>query len=242
MSATQQLIVFIEELFGDDESHKSALSALTAELTADETEMNELKNEVASLTAQVSSLQASVTALGAPVDLSPLTARVTALEARNASDDAAAGAAPNPDAPPVSVITFSPATLPDPIVGQPYSASIAASGSTALPFAFSIASGALPDGLSLGAGGGITGTPGTIGTFDVAIQAHDANGDVGSVSYAIEVDAAAPPVTSSLSGVSSSLSGASLSSSASVTSSLSGVSSSLSSASTSLSQVSTVGS
>jgi hypothetical protein len=238
MSATQQLIVFIEELFGDDESHKSALSALTAELTADEAEMNDLKSEVVALTTANTTLQATVASLGAPFDpttlngqVAALQAAVAALQARNAADDAAAGAAPNPDAPPVSVITLGPATLLDPTVGQPYSASVSATGSTAFPFAFSIASGALPDGLSLGAGGGISGTPGTAGSFDVSIQAHDANGDVGSISYTIEVDAGTPPVvSSSLSGVSSSLS--SVSTSTSVSSSLSGVSSSLSQTST----------
>lgn len=177
MSATQQLIVFIEELFGDDQSHKSAINAIKAELSADEAEMNDLKNQIA--------------ALGAPVDISALTARVDALEARNAADDAAAGAAPNPDQPPVSTITLAPATLPDGTVGLPNTASIAAGGSTALPFSFSIASGAFPDGLTMSAGGGITGTPTTVGSSEVSIQAHDANGDVGTIDYTMVVDVAA---------------------------------------------------
>lgn len=180
MSATQQLILLIEDLFGDDQSHKSTLDAIKAELATDEAEMVDLKAQLA--------------ALPAAFDPTALEGRVAALEARNAADDAAAGAAPNPDAPPVSVITLGPATLPDPVVGQPYTASISASGSSALPFSFSIASGSLPDGLIMGAGGGITGTPTTAGQSDVTIQAHDANNDVGSVAYTLTVDVA-PPAT-----------------------------------------------
>lgn len=210
-TAIQAIILIIREMAGDDAGIHTSINSLEAELASDESKqlvdegaIADLRAEVAALPApfDATALEARVAALegsagsGVPVDLGPLTDRVTALETRNATDDAAAAAAggPAPDQPPVSNLSLSPATLPDPVVGQPYTASIAAGGSTALPFAFSIAAGALPDGLTLGAGGGISGTPTVVGSFPVTIQAHDTNNDVGSIDYTLVVgDVAAAP-------------------------------------------------
>jgi len=60
---------------------------------------------------------------------------------------------PRPD--PVSILT---STLPNGQVGTPYSATLAATGGTA-PYTWSLTSGTLPAGLSLGSTGAITGTP-----------------------------------------------------------------------------------
>ena len=60
---------------------------------------------------------------------------------------------PRPD--PISVLT---STLPNGQVGTPYSATLAATGGTA-PYNWSLTSGTLPAGLSLGSTGAITGTP-----------------------------------------------------------------------------------
>src|SRR5581483_7216826 len=58
-------------------------------------------------------------------------------------------------------------------VGTPYSSSVSASGGTA-PYTYSIASGALPDGLTLNATtGAITGTPTAFGAFNFTIKATD---------------------------------------------------------------------
>jgi len=66
-------------------------------------------------------------------------------------------------------------SLPDGMVGQSYLASIDSTGGVA-PLTWSIQSGALPDGLSLGAGSGtITGTPTTSGTFAFTVAVTDAN-------------------------------------------------------------------
>lgn len=208
MSAIIQLIQIIEQIVGDDRDAQAAIAGIKTELQNDEAELADLKSQLAAqppafdpaaLEARVAALEAASGSDGSGA----LAARVSALEARNAADDAAAGSIPPVDGatPPVSALTLSPATLPDPIIGQAYTASVTAAGSTALPFNFSIASGALPDGLSLGAGGGISGTPTTAGTFSVSIQAHDANGDVGSVNYTLTVAnaAAAPPADASAS-------------------------------------------
>jgi hypothetical protein len=81
-------------------------------------------------------------------------------------------------------ITISPATLPPAPQGSPYSQMLTASGGTA-PYSFSIVSGSLPPGLSLSSAGAITGTPTSIGTFTVTVQAIDPNGNVGSRGYTI---------------------------------------------------------
>jgi len=87
----------------------------------------------------------------------------------------------------VTGTTITPATLPDPVVGAPYSEVITASGGTA-PYKFSV-SGALPTGLFLtqttpttATISGIATTPGCI-TFTVT--ATDANGCAYSVVYTI---------------------------------------------------------
>jgi hypothetical protein len=80
-------------------------------------------------------------------------------------------------------ITLSPTTLPNAVVGIPYNQTVSASGGIA-PYAYSVSSGALPNGLSLNAvTGAITGTPTTVGTFNFTITATDANGCPGARAY-----------------------------------------------------------
>lgn len=74
-------------------------------------------------------------------------------------------------------ITISPTTLPNVVIGVPYSQTLSANGGTG-PYAFSIISNALPAGLSLNASSGvITGTySGTTGSVTVTTQAIDQGG------------------------------------------------------------------
>lgn len=93
------------------------------------------------------------------------------------------------------VITLSPSSLPNGQVGSAYSQSITASGSAALPYTYSVSSGALPPGLSLNpATGAITGSPVTAGTFNFTIRATDTNGCFGVQAYTIAIAAAGCPV------------------------------------------------
>jgi hypothetical protein len=93
-----------------------------------------------------------------------------------------------PAGPVCPIITLSPATLPPGILGTPYNQVITASGSSALPYTYSVSLGSLPDGLLLGsATGAITGTPTTIGTFVFIITATDADGCSGSQPYTIVI-------------------------------------------------------
>lgn len=74
--------------------------------------------------------------------------------------------------PAVSIATTSlPAALP----GQPYSATLAATGGTG-PYVWTLAAGSLPPGLSLSQTGTITGTASGAGTFEFLVRVADATG------------------------------------------------------------------
>lgn len=81
--------------------------------------------------------------------------------------------------------------LPNGLTGVPYSAAVTASGGEA-PYIFSLASGAVPAGLTLGGGGVLAGTPTTTGPFTFSVQATAANGCTGLGSFAVTITP--PPV------------------------------------------------
>ena len=210
MTALEEVIAVVENVItggSTKEDLQAALDAAKATIEADEDAKIEVEDgKIAALQTELDSIKATVAALPAPaepaapapaVDLGPLNAavdalgeRVKALEDRNAADDAAASGLAGAPLDPAAPVVISLSAIPDTLtVGSPYSASIAATGSTALPYAFSIGRGALPDGLSLGAGGLISGTPTTAGVFQVSVQAHDANNVVGVEAYTLTVEA-----------------------------------------------------
>ncbi|MHB8800639.1 MAG: putative Ig domain-containing protein [Thermoanaerobaculia bacterium] len=86
-------------------------------------------------------------------------------------------------------ITLSPGTLPDATAATAYSQTVTASSALAGgTYAYSILSGALPAGLSLGAAGEISGTPTAVGTFNVTVRAtHDLTGCTGDQAYSLVV-------------------------------------------------------
>ncbi len=82
-------------------------------------------------------------------------------------------------------ITVGPATLPNGILGRAYSQQLTQT-SVANPIAFS-STGTLPTGLTLSAGGLLSGTPTATGTFNFTVQVTDGNNCMGSSVYTVDV-------------------------------------------------------
>ncbi|MBB3455021.1 hypothetical protein FHT86_003320 [Rhizobium sp. BK313] len=97
-------------------------------------------------------------------------------------------------------ITIAPATLPAATVAAAYSQTITSSGGTS-PYSYAVTAGALPNGLTLSAGGVLSGTPTVSGTFNVTITATDSSGGsgpfTGSRAYSLAVGVQ-PPVAGSV--------------------------------------------
>jgi large repetitive protein len=83
-------------------------------------------------------------------------------------------------------VVISTASLPGGTVGTAYSQSLAASGGTT-PYNWTIASGSLPAGLSLGGAGSITGTPTTAGNSSFTVRATDAGNQTADKPFTIAV-------------------------------------------------------
>src|SRR5262249_19213423 len=83
-------------------------------------------------------------------------------------------------------ITVNPPTLPGGTVGTPYSQQLTATGGAA-PFTFTVTTGAPPPGINLSAGGLLSGTPTTAGTFNFTVTATDANTCTGTRSYSLVI-------------------------------------------------------
>lgn len=84
-------------------------------------------------------------------------------------------------------ITVSPATLPPATANAPYAQAVTASGGTP-PYVYTVASGALPAGLTLNpATGLISGTTVQTGLFNFTIRATDSAGCLGATSYTLTV-------------------------------------------------------
>lgn len=92
------------------------------------------------------------------------------------------------------VLTLNPTTLPGGTAGSAYSQSLAQTGALGAP-SYAITAGALPPGLTLSAGGTISGTPTATGTFNFTATVSDASGCSGSRAYSITVVCPANPIT-----------------------------------------------
>jgi len=89
--------------------------------------------------------------------------------------------------PPLEITTTS---LPDAVLGEPYSATLEATGGTP-PYTWSIIDGSLPGGLSLDPlTGVISGTPSSTGTWDFMVQVMDDLGDTATQPLSITVGTA----------------------------------------------------
>lgn len=97
-------------------------------------------------------------------------------------------------------LTLSPAALPAATGSVSYSAQFSAAGGFA-PYTYTVASGALPPGLTLATNGALTGTPTASGSFTFGVQATDSTvGTPGTVtgSYTLVVSAPAIVITTPL--------------------------------------------
>lgn len=84
-------------------------------------------------------------------------------------------------------LTVSPASLPPGVLGSLYDQTVSASGGTG-PYTYSVASGALPSGVTLNPSTGvISGVPTSAGASAFTIAAQDQNGNVGTRSYNVNV-------------------------------------------------------
>ena len=86
-------------------------------------------------------------------------------------------------------LTVNPASLPNGTNGTAYSQTVTASGGTG-PYTFALSSGALPAGLTLSAGGVISGTPTGSGSSSFTVGATDTVGNVGSRLYTVNIGSA----------------------------------------------------
>lgn len=194
------IIAAFKKLDGDDGALTGEIAALEqintdlkAKQAADEDALTALATRVANLEGSVAG---TANGFASAASVSALIDRVTAVETNLAALDAGVGALTPSPAPPTGVpivvdVTNAPT---DAVLNQPYSGSVRATGGSG-PLIFVIDAGALPDGLSMAAGGAISGTPGTAGPFSADVAVSDANGDVGKGTVAITVAAAAPVAT-----------------------------------------------
>jgi hypothetical protein len=94
-------------------------------------------------------------------------------------------------------ITISPMTLAAATAGTAYSATLMASGG-AVPYRYSVTSGALPSGITLSASGVLAGTPAASGSFNFTVMATDSSAAPGpysgTASYTLLVNIAAAPL------------------------------------------------
>jgi hypothetical protein len=82
-------------------------------------------------------------------------------------------------------IVFTTTTLPNGIVGTPYSQAISVTG--AVTPAFTVDSGAPPGGITLGATGTLSGTPTAVGLFQFVVRVTDVNGSTATQAYQLTV-------------------------------------------------------
>ena len=104
------------------------------------------------------------------------------------------------NAAPATPITITSAGLASGTVGQPYNQTLTATGGTP-PYTWSITSGTLPAGLTLNAGGNISGTPTAAGEANFTLQAADTANRTGSRALRITIATAAAPLSITTQGL-----------------------------------------
>jgi hypothetical protein len=96
--------------------------------------------------------------------------------------------------PPASSLKISTTSLPNGVVGQTYQGSLVATGGSS-PYLWSVASGALPNGLSINsASGAISGQPSKAATFSFMISVQDSSAAKASAQSQMSMQVGAAPV------------------------------------------------
>jgi uncharacterized repeat protein (TIGR03803 family) len=90
------------------------------------------------------------------------------------------------------VVSITTTSLPGGTVGALYSITLSANGGLS-PYAWSLAAGSLPSGLTLTSNGAITGTPTTVGTANFTVQVQDSETPPASATGALSITIAASP-------------------------------------------------
>jgi hypothetical protein len=88
----------------------------------------------------------------------------------------------------------------DQLVKNFYFTDFSTLGQAAPPFAWSLAGGALPPGLTLVPNGQLDGTPTTTGTFTFTVKVTDANGQAATQSFSLTISPQPPPLTKAQQG------------------------------------------
>ncbi len=84
-------------------------------------------------------------------------------------------------------LTVAPATLPNGSLTVAYDQTVVASGGSGTGYVYSLASGSLPNGLSMNAAGHITGTPTVAGPFSFTVGVVDSSNNAGSRPYTVTI-------------------------------------------------------
>jgi hypothetical protein len=84
-------------------------------------------------------------------------------------------------------LTLAPVTLPAGVAGVPYHTAITATGGSGSGYAFSIAAGSLPAGMTLAADGTLSGTPAAAASATVTVAAQDSAGNTGTKTYTVTI-------------------------------------------------------
>jgi hypothetical protein len=88
-------------------------------------------------------------------------------------------------------VTITTTTLPDGVINVPYSQTVTAKNGIP-PYTWTVSTGTLPDGLSIGStNGAITGTPTTAGPQTFTVTATDSDGNVGNGNLTLTIDSSA---------------------------------------------------
>jgi hypothetical protein len=85
-----------------------------------------------------------------------------------------------------ATVAITPAQLAEGVAGKPYSQTLASSGGTG-PYAYSLASGTLPAGVTLSGSGTLTGTPTTAGSYTFTVRSTASGASPGTRTYTVVV-------------------------------------------------------